>query len=78
MERKAKKNTFSLLSDLDVESFLSTILIFPQLHEHVLIKANSNVIFIKIYKEASLFAHYIKGLKVNFLNICHTAVYTFY
>ena len=83
IERKTKKNTFSLVSDLDVEESMSKVsyqqfLSFLNLMNMFWLKWNSNEIFIKIYKEKSLFAHSIKGLKVNFLNIHHTAVSTFY
>ena len=81
--RKTKKNTFSLVSDLGVEESISKVsyqqfLTFLNFMNMFWLKQNSNEIFIKIYKETSLFAHSIKGLKVNFLNIRHIAVCTFY
>ena len=76
IKRKTKKNTFLLVShdDVSYQQFLS----FLNFMNMFWLKQNSNEIFIKIYKETSLFAHPIKGLKVNFLNTCHTAVCTFY
>ena len=77
IERKTKKNTFSLVSDLDAEESMSKVsyhqfLSFLNFMNLFWLKRNSNEIFIKIYKETSLFAHSIKGLKVNLLNIHHT------
>ena len=83
IERKTKKNTFSLVSDLDVEESMSKVsyqqfLSFLNFMHMFWLKRNSNEISIKIYEEISLFARSIKGSKVNFLNILHTAVCTFY
>ena len=83
IERKIKKNTFSLVSDLDVEESMLKVsyqqfLTFLNFMNLFWLKQNNNAILITIYKELSFFAHSIKGLKVNFLNICHTAVCTFY
>ena len=64
---KTKKNTSSLVSDLDVEESMSKVpyqqfLSLPKLHEYFLIKAK----YIKIYTETSLFPRSVKGLKVFF------------
>ena len=83
IKRKTKKITFSLVSDLDVEEFMLKVsyqqfLSFLNFMNMFWLKRNSNEMYIKIYKETFLFAHSIKELKVNFLNIFHTAVCTFY
>ena len=48
------------------------LILTSQFHEHIQKQPFADI-FLKIYKEASLFAHSIKGLKVNLLNIHHTA-----
>ena len=56
IERKTKKNTFSLVSDLDVEESMSKVsyqqfLSFLNFMNMFWLKQNSNEIFIKIYTE---------------------------
>ena len=56
IKRKTKKNTFSLVSDLDVEESMSKVsyqqfLSFLNFMNMFWLKENSNEIFIKIYTE---------------------------
>ena len=56
IKRKTKKNTFSLVSDLDVEESMSKVsyqqfLSFLNFMNMFWLKQNSNEIFIKIYTE---------------------------
>ena len=79
---KTKKNTFSLVSDLDVEESMSKVpyrqfLFCLNFMNIFWLKWNSNAVFIKIYK-TSLLAHSIKRLKVIFLDIRHTVVCIFF